>query len=110
MAKARYSWVKRATTSEKAMMAASIIAKNETAHELYDTTGLILSWSLARGGKAWMALAYIAQAHPNVEYCEIGQDFGGGSFVRCINCGDIRILEDGQIYFCLECDKDYLSR
>ena len=108
MAKAPYSWVKRATSYQMREMEDCVASLNELAHEDYDTIGFTLSYKLERSSDSWGVVAYVASIHPDAKgQVKIGQRFGAGSFARCGNCGHIRDLWDGQIEFCLDCGKDW---
>ena len=96
-------WIKSASRSEKIEMQVIVDAENEFAHEHADQQHTSF-YRLERGGDAWGIIQYVDKPHP--EFTDIythGQRIGGGSFVRCSECGDVRDLWEGQFDRCYEC-------
>jgi hypothetical protein len=102
-----YTWVKRASATEKIQMQEVVDSFNELANEHTDMP-FISFYRLERCGDSWGMVEYVDV--PSVEWSDYynhGQRMETISFVRCDNCGGVRELMDGQIEFCYYCDADW---
>lgn len=108
MKKTPYTWVKRATQTEKEDMRECVMCANEMSMEEMDTHPFQSVYVLRRIGNAWCMVSYIDQVHPDFQdMYTFGQPLDTVPFVRCSSCGGIRTLAEEQIEFCIKCNKDW---
>ncbi len=93
-----YSYIQRASVKDKNAFEEIVASLNELAPKESETIGVSIVYSLERCTSGFYTI--------RIDYDDKSES-ERGSLVRCGFCNDIRELFDGQVEFCLNCDREW---